>query len=451
MSVPDSTAGLMVFIAAYGWYLLGSSATEEIKKILPVLIISASVGLSAISYLIAVKILPAPAGSLNLLTWTFGHHRLAGYLLFGLPLMIWAINQGGRWRRPAILSLAATAPIFLISAGRAAYLGAMAGIWYLLKTDAIGKRPGYSFMTAGAAVLLFFVAMPLVGRIRPIEYLPARGILIKPLSADSRLSYWSQAVRAVAGDPFGYGVETFRFQSLFFRKPGEATSGYVHNQYLSMFTETGIIGGILFLWLVITALRQPHRRAAETGDKLTAALTAGLIASAAAAVLDFDWQFPSIFLLFWLIAGVAGAGGENQDRLKPATAVLFAIPAIYGIAVLSGLKLQPTLMKNWKQGGEKTFSATAGVMSRLHPKLTEEVFETAKREMPIAEFGAFVKRQFPLYQYDNLTLARILEWQKSFGLKQEVLVTAAVMLDNNPLDKQAQQSLQEASASVSNP
>lgn len=453
VSVPHSTAGLIFIISAYAWYLLGSSATPEMKKILPLLIISASVILSVISYLITLKILPAPASSVNLLTWTFGHHRLAGYLLFSLPLTVWAINQDWRWKKPAITALAVIAPGFLVSGGRAAYLGALASLWYLLKKGIVTKRQGYSLMAVGAAGLLFLLTIPLFYRLWPEAAIfrplanrqTMRGVLIKPISADSRFSYWPQAARAVINDPLGYGLGTFSFQSLFFRHPGETTSGYVHNQYLQMFAETGIVGGILFLALVIIVLKQSHR-AAETGDQLTAALTAGLIASATTAILDFDWQFPSIFLLFWLIVGVAGAGEGNQQGLKWPAAVLFVISGFYGVVVLSGLRLQSALIKSRNQGGEKVFSVSAATLSRLHPKLEEEVFETAKKKMPATEFDTFIKRQFPLYQYNNQMLVRLLQWQKSFGLNQEVLVTAAVMLDNDPLDEQTRQSLQEAAA-----
>lgn len=460
ISVPHSTAGLMVFISAYVWYLLGSSTTPEMKKVLPLMIISASIILSLISYLISLKILPAPAGSVNLLTWTFGHHRLAGYLLFSLPLTIWAISQDWKWKKPAIIALAVILPAFIASGGRAAYLGALTALIYLQKGRLFAVRQGAFLIISIAVVLLFFLTIPLFYRLWPeaavfwplADNQTLSGILIKPLSADSRFSYWAQAVRAVINDPLGYGLETFRFQSLFFRLPGETTSGYVHNQYLQVFSETGIIGGILFLTLVIMALKQSHRTATETGGQLATALTAGLIASATAAFLDFDWQFPSIFLLFWLIAGVASSEQENnQDRSKLPAAALFIISTIYGLTVLVGLKIQPTLINYWDRGGEKVFSGSAVVLSKLHPRLEEEVLETAKKKMPTAEFETFIKWQFPLYQYDNWMLARVLQWQKKFGSKQDTLTTAAVMLDNDPLNKQTQQILQETAASVPNP
>ncbi len=218
-----------------------------------------------------------------------------------------------------------------------------------------------------------------------------------------------------------------------------------------MFAETGIIGGGLFLALVILALKQGHRAAGETGDQLTTVLLAGLIGSAAAAIFDFDWQFPSVFLLFWLIAGVTHARQEvnfpeeNQANYLLA-AILFSVPAIYGLLVLSAASLQPAITKYWDRGGDKVFSLSASGLSKSHPQLEEGVFETAKRKMAPAEFGAFIKRQFPQYQYNNLMLARVLSWQKYFGSKQDVITTAAVILDNDPLDKQAQQALQEAVA-----
>jgi len=455
VAVPYSTVGMMLIVSALAWYLLGSAATPEIKKALAVMVVSVAAVLAAVSYLIIFKVLPAPASSVNLLTWTFGHHRLAGYLLFPLPVLVWAVSQDWRWKKPAILGLVLILPIFLISGGRAAYLGLLASLIYLQKRSIL---KGYSLTAAILVGLLFFLSVPIFYRLRPelsvfqfvSNYRQAAGVLIKPLSADSRFDYWSQAARAIVNDPLGYGLETFRFQTLFFRRAGENISGYVHNQYLQMFAETGIIGGGLFLALVITALKQGHRAAAESGDRMTTALLAGLIGSAVAAIFDFDWQFPSIFLLFWLIAGIVGRDVKTElIENKQSTAwapliMLFFIPAIYGGIVWAGLAGLPMTTKFWGNGGKEFFGNTAGIFSSLHPKLEEEIFETGKGKMAPADFSAFIKRQFPLYQYDNQMLAGVLEWQKYFGSKQDVITTAAVILDNDPLDQQAQQTLQEA-------
>lgn len=436
ISLPASILELALFTAAAAWYFWGTTQqTDDIRWIWAALVITGGL-MSLVSMAIAVNLLPLPVSSVNLLVRTFGHNRLAGYLLFAIPAGIAGLGSEN-WNKQRIislLSLAAMVPVFLLSGGRAAMIGMVLGLWYLAKFG-LGENPRLksllSWSLAGVLVTLFiFLSVPLIFRAKQINFpiykiepLKSVEIMInRPLSGDARWDYWSQAVRAVREDPKGWGGGTFKFLSLHYREPHENVSSFVHNQYLQMLAEGGILGGLIYLALVISGLAAAHQGAKRMADPLVTSLVAGAMGSALAAAGDFDWQFPSIFLLFWLILGMTGKAQGSRKWTVPA-GILMLLTGLYGAGVL---------FFNFGIG------FLAGRLEKIyilgHPQLQKKVIELSGKELSAEEFGLFLKRNVKYFQYDNSMLEKVLSWQEKYDTPESRAQTAAMMLDNDPLN-----------------
>lgn len=434
ISLPASILELGLFAAAAAWYFWGTSReTEDIRWIW--LAVVATGGLmSLISLAISFNQFPAPISSVNLLVRTFGHNRLAGYLLFSIPAAIAGLGSGS-WNKQKIisfLSLAAMVPVFFTSGGRAAMIGMILSLWYLAKFG-LAENPRLrsliSWSLAGVLVTLFiFLSVPLIFRAKQINFpiykiepLKSVEIMInRPLSGDARWDYWSQAVRAVREDPKGWGGGTFKFLSVHYRLPGENVSSFAHNQYLQMVVEGGVLAGLIYMALVVSGLAAAHLGAKRMADPLVTSLVAGAMGSGLAAAGDFDWQFPSIFLLFWLILGMTGKA-QGSRKWTVAGGILMLLIGLYGAGVL---------FFNFGIG------FLSGRLEKIyilgHPQLQNKVIELSGKKLPAEEFGLFLKRNVKFFQYDNRMMEKVLSWQEKYDTPESRAQTAAMMLDNDP-------------------
>ncbi len=437
ISLAESVLQLALFSAAAGWYFWGSAQeAEDAKWIWRGVVITGGL-LSLTGIAIAANLVPAPAGSVNLLTRTFGHNRLAGYLVFAIPAALAGLGFSS-WNKEkiiSVLSLAAMAPVFLASGGRAAMLGTILGLWYVGKFSLAETPRLKSFVNLSLIAVLMglfvLLAVPVILRATQIspqisKLEPVKSIQImtnRPLAGDTRWDYWRQAARAAREDPRGWGGGTFRLLSAHFRRPQENASSFAHNQYLEMLAEGGFFGGVIYLALVISGLSAAHQGAKKTADPLASSLVAGAWGSALAAVFDFDWQFPSILLLFWLILGITGKSHDNR-KLTITGEVLMILVGLYGAAVLffnSGIGLV--------SGQPEKFYILG------HPQLQKKVFEFSRKKLPSEEFGRFLKRNVKFFQYDNRMMEKVLTWQEEFDTPERAAQTAAAMAENEPGDE----------------
>lgn len=105
------------------------------------------------------------------------------------------------------------------------------------------------------------------------------------------------------------------------------TAVFVHNNYLQVFVEHGILGVASYILLVILAvigaLLSLLKARGNVLRSYTAGLFCGFIALAAHAAIDFDLSFVSLSLLFWVMfaASAVGlpkvAGEDGSIEIKP--------------------------------------------------------------------------------------------------------------------------------------
>jgi hypothetical protein len=169
----------------------------------------------------------------------------------------------------------------------------------------VQRSAGWKLMLplAGAVLAAGLFVIFLAPQVHDVVHTLTRARLT--LASPARSGEAAAALRVIASHPLaGVGPG----QLLKWTSPGGTINvdQYVHDEYLQVLTDLGIVGGVLAAGLLVAAGRLLWRARASSPDR---ALWAGAVAAAAAFLLhsgfDFIWQLPAIPLAVAAIVGLA--------------------------------------------------------------------------------------------------------------------------------------------------
>jgi hypothetical protein len=261
--------------------------------------------------LLAGKPLPllAPAACL-LLTGLGATLSRGGLLAFAVGMAVLAYVLG--WRR---LVSVATGPVL----GAAV---ALAGLAPSVRAEG-SPRPGLALAALVAGLVVAFLVRP--GLLPPVPALllavpvalaglvGLRGSGRLTLDSRDRVGEARAALDLAAGHPVagvGPGWKNFVLTDA---DGGRRVAKYVHNEYLEILAELGIVGLALFLALLasIGVVVWRSRRTAPTPE-IWAGVAAGLVCAATAAAFDFGWHVPALPLTSALLIGIVLSTREKE-------------------------------------------------------------------------------------------------------------------------------------------
>lgn len=150
------------------------------------------------------------------------------------------------------------------------------------------------------------------------------------LASTSRWNWWQEAWKSWRAHPaLGTGAGTFELTHRKLRVDGTVATE-PHNLPLQFLAETGVVGFILFLGIVVAgagALVESLRRL-EGEDRLAAtALSVGLFAYVVHAAVDFDWDFVAVTGPAVAVLGLLLAAGRPARRRQRAQRGVLAVAA----------------------------------------------------------------------------------------------------------------------------
>ncbi|HBY56741.1 MAG TPA: hypothetical protein DEG96_02590 [Candidatus Atribacteria bacterium] len=173
------------------------------------------------------------------------------------------------------------------------------------------------------ATFLFVLPNPLNKPGTAIFKIKSR-ISISQLSKDSsfkrRKAIWGFTTLMIKDHPLlGSGLGTFKYNSLSYQAKffdqGENRRLYpygiadkVHNEYLQLWAELGIVGFGIFLWLIITYFNYGIKLLKRIEDEYKQGILIGLMGGVVAVLIDaifgFPLHLPATLVLFWLFIGL---------------------------------------------------------------------------------------------------------------------------------------------------
>lgn len=229
---------------------------------------------------------------------------LAFVLATTLPLTFWLLSSSW-WKRLAVVAMIGVISSGLIlSFSRGGLLGiGVGGVWHVA-----ANRRHLAFVLAGGIVAL--LAVFLFVRTNQREF--SEGLYAKRKvsvgNVESRLVAWNAALDLAASHPLmGVGPGNFQhyYAEAIDRPPLEGSLTVVHNAYLDVAAELGVIAMLLFVWyLVLSFRRLSESVAARRGPQGLAAAVRTSLVVAAVGALTLSEQY---YAPFWLLGALATA------------------------------------------------------------------------------------------------------------------------------------------------
>ncbi|MEJ0017325.1 MAG: O-antigen ligase family protein [Acetobacteraceae bacterium] len=264
---------------------------------------------------------------------TMGHpNYLAPYLLMVVPAAFGAVLYSRR--RPVILASAAVAALGVagtVATASRSPIVILAATMSLVAATAVWQRVLSARMALGCGILalglLAAVALPFTDKIAQ----RLEGDLTA--SVDFRLSYNLAALAIWDDHPLlGIGpnnsiLEIGRHAPLFeqiirsldeYRDAANVRASPVHNVYLLMLSETGVVGLVAFLYLLASVIRRGVRGAAASEYAvrgICVGAVIGLLGQFTQQTVDFSLWYDSSWYTLALMAGLLGAVPDQAARI----------------------------------------------------------------------------------------------------------------------------------------
>lgn len=193
-----------------------------------------------------------------------------------------------------------------------------------------------SILAVILTLALAFISL-LPGGITPI-YQELKGVTLEHPTIKGRLLMWHTAllmirdhpILGIGPDRFGNYYQPYRARifnnipdpaSVYPDDPSYGEETHAHNEYIQAASETGIIGLVLFLWLIYRSIKGGLILFNSITDRkerlMVAGMICGVIAILTHSLVEFPLHLPATGMLFWLILGILfSMPFNNADLLE---------------------------------------------------------------------------------------------------------------------------------------
>ncbi len=260
---------------------------------------------------------------------SLGHQNLLGLMSHFVVFPALAVLLSGRRSLAGALGPLAGAAAVVLTASRATIGLAAPGYLATLAVSLFAKPTKRKMMVAGIGIAALFVAAPFAANSLKNRFEQA------PLSEDydERAAFERAARMIIAEHPLGVGANQYvlvvNTRGYAERAGIEPTFGSrsanVHNIFLLMAAELGVLGSIAFgltlLWPAAYALTMYFRRRGSANDEILLGLAVAIVLVVVHSL--FEWiliMFPAQYLLAiatGLIAGLGGARVPAKRMVRP--------------------------------------------------------------------------------------------------------------------------------------
>ena len=262
----------------------------------------------------------------------FNPNPLGGFFAMVFPLALSATLAAALLTRRLLWAFCAVALAVTIvptnSKGAMLAFAVSALLYIALLVSQSGRARSLARPLLLAGVVALIIVGVLIFQVEPLRARLADEIGTQSASNMFRILTWQGTIRLTHAYPWlGVGPGAFKYAF-----PKYAIAGYVeasHQDYLQMFAELGIFGGVVFLWLLGAVLFTGGRAIQAAPDFRGRVTAIGAICCVAALMvhsfLDYDWYIGVINLTFWLVAAmlVTAANGDpvpappEEESVKP--------------------------------------------------------------------------------------------------------------------------------------
>ncbi len=263
---------------------------------------------------------------------TLGNPNFIGSFLIGIaPIILVSILSSNLLKKIIhIAGLVTLLVAIIILRSKGSYVGLIFSSLFLfwLLTKIYRKRRLIIWFLLSFTVIsilsIFLLNILLPGGISPI-YQELKGITLEHATIKGRLLLWHTAllmikdhpILGIGPDMFGNYYQLYRAEifsnipdpaSIYPDDPSYGEEVHAHNEYIQVASETGIIGLVLFLWLIYRSIKGGLMLFNSITDRkerlMVAGLICGVIAILTHALVEFPLHLPATGMLFWLMLGI---------------------------------------------------------------------------------------------------------------------------------------------------
>jgi O-antigen ligase len=248
-------------------------------------------------------------------------------------------ERRARW----IVLLSLMIPALWLTGSRSSFVALLGGLLALAAAQRLWQ-PTRTQLTAGASLL---VAMLLAAALLSDWRTDVRGSAGQ--AASLRWQFTQTTTRMITSAPiFGVGVgRYFNRSPEFMSEELRALYGNenAHNYFAQQFAELGMVGGVLFIWLVATGVARAWARLRQSeNDGAAMGLAAGAVSYLLTCLTGHPLLVPEAALPFWIVFGAVtclGARDGTASRLHRVIAVLAVAVLMAGAALGAAPYRQP--------------------------------------------------------------------------------------------------------------
>lgn len=316
LGVSGSMQGLMTQLLYFGVFVMALTLSKDEEKYLfkGIVILNLVVGLYALLQWVGLDPLLHFWDKEAFVSRTFSFlgnpNWLAAFMVLTMPFLFRASKKwwwilGFEW-------------LVLFSTGSKAGFLAAAIFMGVLFWKA-GKKKIIAVMAAclitGAGMLLFLF--------------PNSELLFR--SSDGRSVVWQDTVKILETQPWGHGIDIFRFVYPKFSSPDlykyedlVAATDHPHNQILQMLSEIGPFGLLLFCACIFLIIKE---KKSGMNDDLVIGILCYLITNL------FGFEVISNGIIFWLILGILAKSEKQLNINNVFKEVIFILSGIFFLAI----------------------------------------------------------------------------------------------------------------------
>jgi len=238
----------------------------------------------------------------------YGHNHLSALLIFAIPLCLYLLLTHWENNKISPLILAAFS-LLVISLLFTFSIGAMIALALSLFFTVLCFR---KTLPLKKVYFIVFLIVAFLGISSLYLFSINKGIKTINLqknpynNVSARFVYWQKAFDNFVQKPLtGSGLDTFSIVG------GQTRpfSYYAHNFFIQSLSDNGIFGFLTSIVLIGVVLGRAYNTITTTLDRrkylFYLSIFIGMLSSTLLATIDVDWHFPTVFLFFWIFAGLS--------------------------------------------------------------------------------------------------------------------------------------------------
>lgn len=420
-----------------------------IKKayISAILVSSTILSIVAILLMLNITVIPYPSSGLNLYFANFGHNKLADLLLLAIPILYFLIYDLRDKLKNHYLIIFKILFLFLsisfvLTFSKSGYLVMI--FIFVLMANFFSKKIVMNKFVSSKLILIpvvliatAFIFVVLNTYFFHFREKPHYSVINKPLYLDWRWDYYRIALIGLKQSPMvGVGLDNFRYLSKMYQSQPLSWSESGENYYFTLFSDVGLIGGIIILILLFILFKKTINRSLSASNLLDMGITLALISSAIHSICSEDWQFLSVFLYFWMGAALLYPfnlkNSHSLGNLLLLRSISFVL-ILFSLMYTSGL----FLFQYGKAINSKNLTNVSGILTFFDQNQQLQIgkwFKDKKNyQLALNYFGRSIRLE-PKDYVSYIFTAEILEENKEFAQAINNYITA-IKLD--PLDSKS--------------